>query len=170
MASGEHDLQVLHYTITRYRQIFDPFFATKGRNKGTGLGLSQVHGFAKQSGGEIDVSSRIGVGTVFTLYLPIVQRDPDQLSVTRLAGEQRLATRRVLLVEDNESVGQFANGLFEELGQIVTWVLSGEAALELLERLAESSIWSSASLSCPALMAWSSLVRSMNAGLAFVSF
>ncbi|WP_189677859.1 hybrid sensor histidine kinase/response regulator [Sphingomonas glacialis] len=119
------------------KHIFDPFFTTKGLNKGTGLGLSQVHGFAKQSGGEIDVSSRIGVGTIFTLYLPMVQRDPDQLSVTRLAGEQQLATRRVLLVEDNENVGQFARGMFEELGQIVTWVLSGEAALELLETASE---------------------------------
>ena len=52
-----------------------------------------------------------GTLTVFTLYLPIVQRDPDQLSVTRLAGEQRLATRRVLLVEDNENVGQFARSV-----------------------------------------------------------
>jgi PAS domain S-box-containing protein len=114
------------------KQIFDPFFTTKGLNKGTGLGLSQVHGFAKQSGGEIDVSSRIGIGTVFTLYLPVVEADVGRPSATRLAGERKLATRRVLLVEDNEAVGQFARGLFEELGQIVTWVQSGDAALDLL--------------------------------------
>ena len=114
------------------KQIFDPFFTTKGLNKGTGLGLSQVHGFAKQSGGEIDVSSQIGVGTTFTLYLPLVAADTERSSATRRAGEQKLATRRVLLVEDNEAVGQFARGLFEELGQIVTWVQSGDAALEML--------------------------------------
>jgi PAS domain S-box-containing protein len=114
------------------KQIFDPFFTTKGLNKGTGLGLSQVHGFAKQSGGEIDVSSQIGVGTVFTLYLPVVKPDVGRRSATRVAGERKLATRRVLLVEDNEAVGQFARGLFEELGQIVTWVQSGDAALDML--------------------------------------
>jgi PAS domain S-box-containing protein len=119
------------------KQIFDPFFTTKGLNKGTGLGLSQVHGFAKQSGGEIDVSSRIGVGTVFTLYLPVVEAGLQRPSATRMAGEHKLQTRRVLLVEDNEAVGQFARSLFEELGQIVTWVQNGDAALELLATAAD---------------------------------
>jgi len=47
--------------------------------------------------------------------------------------EQDLTTLRVLLVEDNEAVGQFARGLLEELGQIVTWAHNGEGALDLLE-------------------------------------
>jgi PAS domain S-box-containing protein len=114
------------------QQIFEPFFTTKALNKGTGLGLSQVHGFAKQSGGEIDVDSRVGTGTAFTLYLPLAKGEyvtsamPDVLPVP-------LRTQRVLLVEDNDTVGEFARELLQELGQIVTWVQNGEAALALLE-------------------------------------
>ena len=116
------------------QHIFEPFFTTKGLNKGTGLGLSQVHGFAKQSGGEIDVASRLGHGTTFTLYLPVAREGAAEgRAQANPARRSDLTTRRVLLVEDNETVGQFARGLLEELGQLVTWVQNGEAALDLLD-------------------------------------
>jgi PAS domain S-box-containing protein len=113
-------------------RVFEPFFTTKQANKGTGLGLSQVYGFAKQSGGEIDVSSKAGVGTTFTLYLPqaklhavaAVHRGPaDNMPDT-------IRPRNVLLVEDNETVGQFAMGLLTELGHNVTLVTDGRSALD----------------------------------------
>jgi PAS domain S-box-containing protein len=113
-------------------KIFEPFFTTKGLNKGTGLGLSQVHGFAKQSGGEVDVQSEVGIGTAFTLYLPLAVADREQRAVSRIVRDHHLATKRVLLVEDNEAVGDFARSVLEELGQIVTWVQNGGAALDLL--------------------------------------
>lgn len=115
-------------------KIFEPFFTTKEVNQGTGLGLSQVHGFAKQSGGEIDVHSELGIGTAFTLYLPLARGVVPVAASPSRVDTRPLPVRRVLLVEDNEAVGQFARGLLEELGQTVTWSSNGEAALELLER------------------------------------
>jgi signal transduction histidine kinase len=117
------------------KHIFEPFFTTKAINKGTGLGLSQVHGFAKQSGGEIDVQSGDG-GTAFTLYLPRERIAAPPPEPSRVPDLRPIAARHVLLVEDNETVGDFARSLFEELGQHVTWVQNAEAALGVLEEVA----------------------------------
>jgi len=114
------------------RQIFEPFFTTKAVDKGTGLGLSQVYGFAKQSGGEIDVVSELGVGTTFTLYLPRSTAAATALSSIPPATLSDLPGLKILLVEDNEGVGDFATGLLRELGHDVTWVGDGQAALDLL--------------------------------------
>lgn len=117
------------------QKIFEPFFTTKPVDKGTGLGLSQVYGFAKQSRGEIDVESQEDVGTTFTLYLPSAAGQ----ALTTIAPVATLdltavPRRRVLLVEDNEGVGKFAAGLLKELGQTVTWVGDGQAALKQLDK------------------------------------
>jgi PAS domain S-box-containing protein len=122
------------------QKIFEPFFTTKPVDKGTGLGLSQVYGFAKQSRGEIDVASQLEVGTTFTLYLPSAAGQVTTVPATaaQLADISNIPRRRVLLVEDNEGVGKFAAGLLKELGQAVTWVGDGQAALKALNNDPES--------------------------------
>jgi PAS domain S-box-containing protein len=117
------------------RRIFEPFFTTKPVNKGTGLGLSQVYGFAKQSGGDVDVETRVGEGTTFVLYLPRAAQahmTPAGDAGTAADGDE-IAERNVLLVEDNETVGRFAVNLLTELGQQVTWATHGREALSILE-------------------------------------
>ena len=115
-------------------RIFEPFFTTKSVDKGTGLGLSQVYGFVKQSGGEIDVASTIGQGTVFTLYLPYSEQGGGGAvrEARQGSGERELPRRRILLVEDNDTVGAFVNSLLVELGQEPVWVSDANAALQAL--------------------------------------
>ncbi len=117
-------------------RIFEPFFTTKEIGKGTGLGLSQVFGFAKQSGGDVDVRSTLGQGSTFTLYLPQVAAE-DQATGDRPQDDALapLGTgQRILVVEDNVGVGQFATQILEDLGYRPVWAANAEEALEELGR------------------------------------
>jgi PAS domain S-box-containing protein len=116
------------------QSIFEPFFTTKDVGKGTGLGLSQVYGFAKQSGGEIDVESRLGGGAAFTLYLPRTAKAPPaeaEPDEPRAAGGSAHGAR-VLVVEDNLEVGAFSTGMLHDLGYRTTWVTNAQEALQRL--------------------------------------
>jgi PAS domain S-box-containing protein len=115
-------------------KIFEPFFTTKEVGKGTGLGLSQVYGFAKQSGGDVQVRSELGKGTVFTLYLPRVGRPvAEPAPARRRRGEGPVTRSRILVVEDNPDVGAFASQLLAELGHDTRLAASGAEALRVIE-------------------------------------
>lgn len=116
-----------------FERIFEPFFTTKAVGKGTGLGLSQVFGFAKQSGGNVDVASTVGQGTVFTLYLPEVDAPVAQCPAPGLEQCSTAVTPmgHILIVEDNLEVGRFANQILQDLGYQTTWATDAEQALEL---------------------------------------
>jgi PAS domain S-box-containing protein len=113
-------------------RIFEPFFTTKEIGKGTGLGLSQVFGFAKQSGGEVTVTSQLGQGSCFTLYLP--RSDAAQVvSLAPLSEQVGVAAgTRLLVVEDNPQVGEFANQSLTELGYSTHWARNADDALSAL--------------------------------------
>jgi signal transduction histidine kinase/CheY-like chemotaxis protein len=112
-------------------RIFEPFFTTKKTGQGTGLGLSQVYGFATQSGGDVVVESMPGEGATLTLLLPC----SESTVAVQPAGEQPEVADQpraeILVVEDNEEVGHFAETLLSELGHSVTLATSGEEALDL---------------------------------------
>jgi PAS domain S-box-containing protein len=116
--------------------IFEPFFTTKEVGKGTGLGLSQAFGFAKQSDGDIAVASPPGEGATFTIYLPQAAAPVDAVEATATGIEPAARGRgyRVLVVEDNDDVGQFSTELLEDLGYTVRRVASADAALGILAK------------------------------------
>ncbi|MEA3042882.1 MAG: hypothetical protein QOH47_720 [Sphingomonadales bacterium] len=110
-------------------RAFEPFFTTKATGKGTGLGLSQVYGFASQSGGDVRIDSATGEGTTVTLLLPCSGAPGGRRAQAEPGSVQQRRTGRILLVEDNEEVGEFAETLLGELGHEVMRVRSGEEAL-----------------------------------------
>ncbi|MEH2570618.1 hybrid sensor histidine kinase/response regulator [Bradyrhizobium sp. AZCC 2289] len=114
--------------------IFEPFFTTKEVGKGTGLGLSQAFGFAKQSDGDIEVTSTLGQGATFTIYLPKAATPADTAEAAAIGSEPSTIGRgyRVLVVEDNDDVGQFSTELLEDLGYAVRRVVNADAALAIL--------------------------------------
>jgi signal transduction histidine kinase len=115
-------------------RIFEPFFTTKEIGAGSGLGLSQVIGFAKQSGGQVEVQSQLGEGATFTLYLP--HHSPPALTSQRT--EKRPTTpadgAHVLVVEDNDTIGQLTTEMLLDLGYQPTWVPNAAAALAMLSQ------------------------------------
>ncbi|HEY0570192.1 MAG TPA: ATP-binding protein, partial [Enterovirga sp.] len=116
----------------RLPRIFEPFFTTKEIGKGTGLGLSQVFGFAKQSGGDVEVQSEVGRGTTFTLYLPEIAEEAEAERAVPGARDETGAGRHVLVVEDNVDVGTFATQIMQDLGYRTTWAANADEALGLL--------------------------------------
>jgi PAS domain S-box-containing protein len=112
-------------------KVFDPFFTTKAIGKGTGLGLSQVHGFAHQAGGTVNISSQLGKGTSVSISLPRGKAGEatEHQETRNIAG-----TGNVLLIEDNPEVANASAGFLEQLGYSVRWVSDADAALREVER------------------------------------
>jgi len=117
-------------------RIFNPFYTTKARGKGTGMGLAVVHGIVKSHGGTVDVSSEIGQGSVFDIYLPTIER------FERLENHAEKAiptgTERILFVDDEDFIVDLGKQILEELGYQVTASSSSVEALELFKRKADT--------------------------------
>jgi PAS domain S-box-containing protein len=116
-------------------RLFEPFFTTKGAGKGTGLGLSVVYGIVKQSGGGIEVVSEAGKGSTFHIYLPQAEvrtREAEKRE-TPAQAHRKSGNETVLLVEDEESVRQFAYLALQSLGYTVLTAANGMEALGVLD-------------------------------------
>jgi CheY-like chemotaxis protein len=117
----------------QFERIFEPFFTTKEVGQGTGLGLSQVFGFAKQSGGEVAVASKVGKGSIFTLYLPRVVGSASPALTANEAPVVEGHGLSVLIVEDNRDVGTFTTDALRELGYATELRHSADEALDELK-------------------------------------
>jgi PAS domain S-box-containing protein len=117
-------------------KIFDPFFSTKETGHGTGLGLSMVFGFAKQSGGNIEVNSEEGHGTTFRIYLPKADFEASQLpSADDL--QSTGGTETILCVEDDASVRVYVIAQLESLGYKAIAASNAAEALAIADGGAE---------------------------------
>ena len=114
------------------QHIFEPFFTTKDQGKGTGLGLSVVYGVVNSHNGFISVQSEPGHGSEFTVYFPIMMEGGG---MHRREKRSRLPRGKetVLVVDDEEHVGEVIGGMLKNLGYKVSIVGSGQEAIELLE-------------------------------------
>ena len=112
------------------QRIFEPFFTTKDKSEGSGMGLAMVHKIVKDYGGEVTVTSRPGRGSVFEVYLPLLTDAPETSPEDREHTGPPGGSERVLLVDDEEPVGEMGRKMLERLGYRVSLYLSGHDALE----------------------------------------
>lgn len=116
-------------------KVFEPFFTTKPFGTGSGLGLSMVYGFARQTGGHVDITSTPGDGTTVSLLVPA--RSPEAGSGMRAAlGKETANTplgqgELVLLVEDNPDVAATVADQLQDLGYTVLTAENAEDGLML---------------------------------------
>ncbi len=111
-------------------KVFEPFFTTKEVGRGTGLGLATVHGIVLQHGGMINVYSEVARGTVFKIYLPIVERRASVIerSAPAIAGKGH---ETVLLADDDDLVRRVTKAVLERAGYRVLAAEDGARALAL---------------------------------------
>lgn len=112
----------------RLERIFDPFYTTKKIEQGTGLGLAVVHGIVKKHKGEIQVTSTVGAGTTFHVYLAVDGRDVE--TQKRRALPVRGGDEKIMIVDDEVSVVEVLRANLEDVGYLVSTFHDSIAAVK----------------------------------------
>ena len=113
-------------------RAFEPFFTTKEVGKGTGLGLSMVYGFARQSGGSMQIRSEPGHGTVVKLFFPCIGTPKAGAAPSAGQRDTPAGSETILVVEDNDLVRGYVEGELKALGYRVIAARDGPEALAIL--------------------------------------
>ena len=116
------------------RRLFEPFFTTKPVGQGTGLGLAMAYGIVQQSSGTILVESELGKGSAFRILLPLSAEKGEPLNARPGALALPGGRERILLVEDDPAVRDFAFSLLADLGYHVMAASDGIEARAIVER------------------------------------
>lgn len=114
-------------------RVFEPFFTTKAEGKGTGLGLAMAYGFVKESGGHIQIDSKVGSGTTIGMFLPRSFEAQKEVS-SAPAKEMHGGAETVLIAEDNAEVRRMLELMLEHLGYRVLKAANAKEALEILKK------------------------------------
>jgi PAS domain S-box-containing protein len=114
-------------------RVMEPFFTTKEEGRGTGLGLAMVYGFAKQSGGTVDIESRSGHGTTVRLYFPMSDSEERPAPGPGQRADQRSGTETILVVDDRRDVAELARAILRDFGYTTLLATDGRQALDLLD-------------------------------------
>ena len=112
-------------------RIFEPFFTTKEMGRGTGLGLASVYGIVKGHGGYIDVDSRKGQGTTFSICLPALDKEAAEEKLIHEKIERGHET--LLLLDDEAMILDVGQEILKELGYAVLIARGGKEAIEIYE-------------------------------------
>lgn len=111
-------------------RVFEPFFTTKKAGKGTGMGLAVVHGIVQNHGGSIIIDSKLGVGTMVSIYLP--QTEQRVVEKDRLLNIPKGSGEKIILVDDELQVLDMGVAILENLGYKVTSFREPKTALAFL--------------------------------------
>jgi PAS domain S-box-containing protein len=117
-------------------KIFEPFFTTKKGGQGTGLGLAVVYGIVSQSGGRITVTSEVGQGSRFDVYLPVATADSDPKTSLEQVFPARTATGTILLAEDGSPLRNLLAECLGLAGFRVLQCRDGQQAIETARQYA----------------------------------
>lgn len=111
------------------KRIFEPFFTTKDVGNGTGLGLAVVYGIVKQHEGFINAYSEPGHGTRFRIYLPLLEKAPQDAAPDRPRETPRGGTETILVAEDDGALREIAKTVLTMHGYTVVEAQDGEEAV-----------------------------------------
>ena len=114
-------------------RLFEPFFTTKEPGKGTGLGLATVQSIVLRSGGSATVSSEVGKGTSFKVYLPRADAAEAVVDAPSLVVGPHRGAQTVLVVEDAEGLRELTKRLLERQGYTVLVAANADEALQLFD-------------------------------------
>jgi PAS domain S-box-containing protein len=114
-------------------RVFDPFFTTKPLGEGTGLGLSMVHGFVRQSGGQVRIYSELGKGTTVCLYLPRFTGTAEPSTYPTTAAGPAGAGETVLVIDDEPTIRMVIVGVLADSGYATLEAGDGASGLRILQ-------------------------------------